>query len=276
VVSRTTSLAGRPGGFFLQRVVESARHEVHRLFDLHDRLYEWIAGVHPARRPWHCQWLSVKDLYSDLHRTLPRLRGNLVDVGCLGKPYARWLTGVASHVGLDVTPAATVDYVIREGERWPLESGAFQSLLCSQVLEVVEDVPHVVREIERVLEPGGIAVISTPFTYNDTTTRSDDGVYKDLWRHSFYGSQALFAQHFDVVEARREGGFGSTVGVLVLNWINVSMSKWGPARLVMVVLLPVWLIACISVNVVGCLLDRLDRTGNFYHNVLLVLRKKSR
>ena len=96
-----------------------------------------------------------------------------MDVGCLGKPYARWLTGATAHVGIDVMPAATVDYVIHDGEPWPFESGSFQSVVCAQVLQVVNDVPHLVREIERVLEVGGIAVITTPFFYNDMTTTAE-------------------------------------------------------------------------------------------------------
>src|SRR6185295_1520439 len=77
---------------------------VDRLRELHALLYTWIAGAHPERRIWHSQWLSVKDLYHDLRPVLPTLRGQLVDVGCYGKPYTKWLTGIQSHVGLDVPP----------------------------------------------------------------------------------------------------------------------------------------------------------------------------
>jgi hypothetical protein len=38
--------------------------------------------------------------------------------------------------------------------------------------------------------------------------------------------------------------------------------------------LPFWLLLCVAVNTAGWLFDKLDSTGAFYHNVLLVLRKK--
>jgi SAM-dependent methyltransferase len=245
------------------------------LRDVHGHVYKWIAGSHPQRRIWHSQWLSVKDLYRDLRRILPTLRGRLVDVGCLAKPYARWLTAVDAHVGLDISPSDTVDHVIRDGEPWPLESNAFQSVLCTQVLQVVKDLPHLVNEIDRVLDVGGIAVITAPFLYNDMTMKVGDRTDHDYWRHSFQGVQELFANRFDIIEARRQGGFGSTSGVMLLNWVHKSMSHSRTTEVMLLALLPVWLLVCLAVNAVGCLLDRLDRTEAFYHNVLLVLQKKA-
>jgi SAM-dependent methyltransferase len=261
-------------GLVPRRVVAFATDAVYKVFGVHDRVYVWIAGVHPQRRLWHFQWLSVKDLYDDLQRVLPTLRGNVLDVGCWGKPYALWLTGASSHIGIDITKGEKVDYLIREGEPWPLESGSMQCVLCTQVLEVARDVPHIVSEIDRVLEPGGIAVVSTPFFYNDTSLEIERGIYKDLWRHSFYGAQVLFAGRFSIVEARRQGGFGSTMGLMLLNWIAISMSRSGWRQLLMVAMLPLWLPFCLFVNAVGWLIDKADRTGLFYHNVFLVLRKK--
>jgi SAM-dependent methyltransferase len=245
-----------------------------RLRDRHTRLYDWIAGVHPERRIWHSQWLSVKDLYHDLRRILPTLRGNVLDVGCYGKPYAKWLTGVQSHIGLDVAPGETVDHVIRDGERWPLESNAFQSVLCTQVLQVVRDLPHLISEIDRVLEVGGIAVVTTPFFYNDMSIEQGRGIYKDYWRHSFYGAQEIFLERFEILDVRAQGGFGSTAGVMLLNWLHKSMARNSISEFLMIALLPLWLLLCVAVNTTGWLFDKLDGTGAFYHNVLLVLRKK--
>jgi hypothetical protein len=141
------------------------------------------------------------------------------------------------------------------------------------VLQVARDVPHLVNEIHRVLEVGGIAVIAAPWCYNDMTADRGRSAYKDYWRHSFHGLQALFADRFEIVEARRQGGIGSTVGVMVLNWMQLSMGQGRVSQLLMTMLLPVWLLFCLLVNVVGWLLDSVDRTDVFYHNVLLIVRK---
>jgi SAM-dependent methyltransferase len=244
------------------------------LLEVHDRLYLRIAGVHPARRIWHWQWLSVKDIYKDFREILPTRRGRTLDVGCLGKPYAGWLVNVDAHVGIDVTPGKAVDYVIRDSQPWPLESSSFQSVLCSQALEVVRNVPHLVNEIHRVLEVGGIAVVAAPWCYNDLTPDRGRSADKDYWRFSLHGLQRLFADRFEIIEARRQGGIGSTLGLLFLNWIHVSTAAHRVSRLMMAVLLPVRLFACLMVNLVGWFLDKVDRTDVFYHNVLLVVRKQ--
>jgi SAM-dependent methyltransferase len=249
------------------------RREVLHIIALHDRFYDWIAGTHPYRRPWHRQWLSVKDVYRDLRSILPTLEGELLDVGCMGKPYARWMSRIQSHVGIDVVPGPTVDCIIRDGEPWSLESGRFQCVLCTQVMQVVKNRPHLVDELSRVLACDGIAVIAAPFCCNDMSTPRDDGVYKDYCRYSYYGLCEIFERRFTIVDIRRQGGFGSTVGVLVLNWIHVSLSRRLFTRLLLVPLLPAWLAFCLFVNIMGWLFDKLDRTNAFYHNVLLIVRK---
>jgi SAM-dependent methyltransferase len=276
-VARPWQVLYRPRGVFLSpdRTWAPARKGIGSLSEAHQRLYRWIAGVHPARRLWHWQWLSVKDLYKDFRHILPTLRGRTLDVGCFGKPYARWLTNVDVHVGIDVTPGPAVDYVIRDGQPWPLESSSFQSVLCTQVLQVARDVPHLVNEIDRVLEAGGIAVVTTPWCYNDMTADRGRSAYKDYWRHSFHGVQDLFDDRFEIIEARRQGGVGSTTGVMFLNWIHLSMAQGAVSQAIMALLLPVWLLVCLVVNLVGWFLDRVDRTDVFYTNVLLVVRKKA-
>ena len=46
-------------------------------------------------------------------------------------------------------------------------------------------------------------------------------------------------------------------------------------RLVKGALLPLWLLTALLVNLCGIALDRLDHTGAFYNNVLLVARRGS-
>src|SRR5262245_21603834 len=128
-----------------------------RIVARYDRLYHRLAGTHPNRRVWHSQWLSVKDLYRDLRDILPRLQGRVLDVGGFGKPYAAWLTGATSHVGIDVMPGPKVDYVVHDGEPWPFESDSFQSALCTQVLQVAKNQSHLIKELKRVLVVGGTA-----------------------------------------------------------------------------------------------------------------------
>jgi SAM-dependent methyltransferase len=71
---------------------------------------------------------------------------------------------VAGYVNLDLVPIAGVD-VAANAEKLPFASGLFTRVECDAVLEHVERPECVVREIERVLAPGGYAHLVTPFCH---------------------------------------------------------------------------------------------------------------
>ncbi|HEY3741515.1 MAG TPA: class I SAM-dependent methyltransferase [Bryobacteraceae bacterium] len=71
---------------------------------------------------------------------------------------------VDGYVNLDLFPFAGVD-VIADAETLPFEDGTFQRVECDAVLEHVRKPEIVMREIERVLKPGGFAHIVTPFAH---------------------------------------------------------------------------------------------------------------
>jgi ubiquinone/menaquinone biosynthesis C-methylase UbiE len=99
----------------------------------------------------------------------------VLDVGCGPGFYCLELSGEVgpsgSVVGVDSSPAMLElarkrcadrpDVDLREGEATalPVESGAFDGLVCVQVLEYVADVGKGLSELHRALRPGGRAVV---------------------------------------------------------------------------------------------------------------------
>lgn len=71
---------------------------------------------------------------------------------------------VDGYVNLDLCALPGVD-VVADAERLPFRDGIFQRVECDAVLEHVRDPVVVVREIERVLSPGGYAHLVTPFCH---------------------------------------------------------------------------------------------------------------
>ncbi len=69
------------------------------------------------------------------------------------------------RASLDETARSAVWNLQASGERLPLESGSVGTVLCSEVLEHVEDDGALMREIARVLRPGGVAVVTVPSMY---------------------------------------------------------------------------------------------------------------
>jgi len=71
---------------------------------------------------------------------------------------------VDGYINLDLFPMAGVD-VVADAETLPFPANLFQRVECDAVLEHVCDPHRVMREIERVLAPGGYAHLVTPFCH---------------------------------------------------------------------------------------------------------------
>lgn len=73
-------------------------------------------------------------------------------------------TTVPGYINLDIFPLPGVQ-IAANAELLPFAGGVFQRVECDAVLEHVEHPELVVREIERVLAPGGYAHLVTPFCH---------------------------------------------------------------------------------------------------------------
>jgi len=104
---------------------------------------------------------------------------------------------------------------------------------------------------------------------------NEHGSPEDYRRFSIHGMKKLISEGFEIVEAKAQGGIGSTVGTLFLNWVEAATSCCKALRFVKGILLPFWILICFVVNGLGWLVDKIDNTQAFYSNVLLVARKTS-
>lgn len=86
----------------------------------------------------------------------------------------------------------------------PLADASVDMVLCEHVLEHVLDPLEACREIERVLRPGGIALVKVPFNY------PWHGGYVDFYRFTPAGYLAAF-RHLEVVHLGHGPGPASTV-----------------------------------------------------------------
>ncbi|WP_158946212.1 class I SAM-dependent methyltransferase [Pseudodesulfovibrio cashew] len=227
-----------------------------------------LCGKHPNLYPWHFQWTAIRDLNRDLADVLPTLEGRVLDAGCGLQPYRFLLPSVTDYVGMDVVPGPFVDYLVKTGERFPFLDESLDAVLCTQVLEHVEDEVFFLDEIARVLKPGGRLVISIPFIYQV------HGAPHDYRRLSEFGLRRLLPG-YTVERVNHQGGIGTSLATLSLGWLHTQLDATTPTSLVKMLITPLLLPLQAVVNLLGVLLDCCDSTRAFYGNLLAVAVKNS-
>ncbi len=207
--------------------------------------------------------------YSQLAVSLPLARtyltGRLLDVGCGDMPFRAELTPqLTAYDGLDPFPRSDrVRYVADAQDMGVIDSSAYDSVLCLEVLEHVPDPFRAMAEIGRVLRPGGALVLSVPHL-----SRLHD-LPHDYFRYTRHGVEQLMAHGgLEIVELRVRGGLltflshqlstvalGLVWGVPVLRDLVWFLNRW-------LVVAPAWA------------LDRvLDRQGLFALGYTVAARK---
>jgi SAM-dependent methyltransferase len=71
----------------------------------------------------------------------------------------------------------------------PFHDGSFDLLIANHVMEHVSDDGRALREIVRVLKPGGFAILQTPFSAKLHNTWEDAGIDSDEARLEAYGQE---------------------------------------------------------------------------------------
>jgi SAM-dependent methyltransferase len=103
----------------------------------------------------------------------------VLDVGCGPRGSLEWASMAAERVGLDPladeylklgAAAHAMRYVCAPSEAMPFSDGHFDVVCSFNSLDHVEDVGRTVREICRVLKPGGVFLLLTDVDHEPTPT----------------------------------------------------------------------------------------------------------
>ena len=132
-------------------------------------------------------------------RMAGRFSGKVLDVGAGKWTYPRSVFTHCWYRTLDVVPGENVD-LVADLTDIPLPEGFLDGILCHQVLEHTTEPFQVVRELHRVLRPGGAAIVSTPFLY----PIHEEGPVKDYWRFTDRGLRELL-KDFQEIEIEAVG-----------------------------------------------------------------------
>lgn len=145
---------------------------------------------------------------------LPKLKGDVLDIGAGNWDLPKRLLGPGviyetldqRGYGKAKNKVQTVGDVHKMPTDW---GGTFDAVLCIEAFECFKNPFVAIKEIYRVLVPGGVAIITAPFNYiwfgTESWDRIDPYPVKDYWRISKDGWRLLM-EGFSKVEIKGHGG----------------------------------------------------------------------
>jgi SAM-dependent methyltransferase len=152
----------------------------------------------------------------------------ILDVGCRVAPYKPLFDAIAAaYDGNDIESGPLVKYVAPAETLDGVDDGAYDLVLCTQVLHLVRRPERALAAFARVLGEGGYLFLTT------------SGVYpfhpdpNDYWRWTQQGLPALFEDvpGLELVELVPHGGSGATLAIIVNTPIRQLSRAAGSERL---------------------------------------------
>ena len=127
-----------------------------------------------------------------------------LDIGAQAGPYGAYFP---NRVALDLHPRPGIQ-IVADAQALGLASGAFDVVLCTEVLEHLPEPRQAINEMYRVLKPGGTLLLTTRFLFpiHDAP--------QDYFRFTKYGLRHLL-RAFEIVELREETTTIGTLAVLI-------------------------------------------------------------
>jgi len=206
-------------------------------------------------------YLVLNELSADVRRLIaatPPGATRALDLGAGESPYRQVLEAKGLEVKtLDVSSDTGADY---QGtvESTGLPDESFDVVLCTQVLEHCDDPFRGIREIRRILRPGGHSILSVPHVWFFHPHP------RDHWRFTQQGLARLCESAGLEVKVLLGQGGSMLAAAQVGNFLAYGVLRAAGA--------PLYALG----NVAGALLDRLIRNDLFCINFACLARKPGR
>ncbi len=199
------------------------------------RLNAW--RKHTPLNPYWLDWSKLRESVVELSQSA---EGVLLDVGVSEGPYRRLFEPLVDrYVGLEYPPSIldkqpdlwkildrakkSVD-VFGDGNALPFAEGSFDTVLCTEVLEHVPEPGQLVRQMARVLKPGGRLLCTVPFS------QPLHELPNDYYRFTPSALEIISeAAGLQVESITPRGNFATTMGAslsqFLLRWLGASQRQ---------------------------------------------------
>ncbi len=160
-----------------------------------------------------------------LENNLINFEGRLLDIGCGKMPYKQFILNnseVKEYIGLDIETALVYDEAVNPDFRWdgikmPFIDNSFSCAMGTELLEHCFEPEITLKEIHRVLKPGGVFFFTVPFLWNLHE------VPYDAYRFTpFSLEHHLTKSGFNSIEIYSYGEWHSSLALMIGLWLRRS------------------------------------------------------
>lgn len=207
-------------------------------------------------------YILRKRLYKIIYTNKKFISGKVLDYGCGTSPYKEVFNFdeykradiIIDNLGDNVTKIINAKTIF--------EDNYFDSIICTEVLEHVEDTNLAIEEMYRVLKPNGVAIITTPFVWQI------HGHPYDFRRFTLAGLTKIFEENkFEIIQKHKGANYFESLFQLFITkiflkiqsknyWVNVFLS---------VIISPM--------SVLGLLFGLLTKDKSIYLSNVVIVRK---
>ncbi|MFD2823316.1 class I SAM-dependent methyltransferase [Lacinutrix iliipiscaria] len=181
-------------------------------------------------------------IFNALNESLPNFKGKLLDVGCGKMPYKQHIlshSGITEYIGLDIDTALIYEAGIKpdytwDGVRMPFDDASFDSAFGTEVLEHCPEPEVILKEVYRVLKPGGVFFFTVPFLWNLHEVPNDE------YRYTPFALDRHFKNSgFKDIDIKALGGWHASMAQMLGLWVRRSSMKASKRKILSKLLKPV-------------------------------------
>src|SRR5258706_13460372 len=114
--------------------------------------------------------LQILTIFKDVRKHLPEYKGNVLDIGCGQSPYKYLLNpNTTRYFGIDIIEAKNFGYdnpdvTSFDGKNIPFDDNKFDAVICTEVLEHVQDFQYLIDEIYRTSKKDADIIVTIPWS----------------------------------------------------------------------------------------------------------------
>ncbi len=189
--------------------------------------------IKPTLKLGYGYYLIQRSLIEAVQDLKTKISGNVLDLGCGVMPYRAFLKEndrIDQYIGMDLQHSEYHNKVVPDmfwdGYSIPLADNSQDWIIVTEFLEHYYDTASILKEMRRVLKPGGSLFFSIPFIYSLHEVPHDHHRFTPFSLSKHF-ADAGYASH----DIYPRGGFNYSLVIMMSLWAKQAGSK-GFIRLV--------------------------------------------